>query len=457
MPSAKQNLAKTQALRQQGVLNPRPDAVTDPLFQSGDFFDPQDMVQVKYEMLRHVEVDKASVLPMEQWQVLIKGAHPGYLSWEQYEANLSRLRENTVCPSSSDRRSPPREGPALLQGLLLCGVCGQRMHPRYTARGRHLWPYYECPRQDLDGGHLDCQHVSGTAIDEAVGELLLTVLTPVTLEVALAVQQEIQNRLEEADRLRQAQVERARYEAHLTQRRYMQVDPDHRLVANTLEMDWNQKLRLLAEAQQEYERQRQLDRLVVNESQTGRILALATDFRQVWKNSALPNRERKRMVRLLIEDVTVVKRENIALHVRFRGGGTQSLLIPAPLDAWHRRRTSNDIVTEIDRLLDDHTCAEIAEILNRECLQTGSGAPFTAGAVDRLIHARKLRSRQTRLRQRGYLTLPEMAATLRISTSEVCRRRSKGLLHGAAYGANKYLYKPPSESPSNDLTEGVAV
>jgi hypothetical protein len=331
------------------------------------------------------------------------------------------------------------------------------MHPRYTARGRHLWPYYECPRQDLDGGHLDCQHVSGTAIDEAVGELLLTVLTPVTLEVALAVQQEIQNRLEEADRLRQAQVERARYEAHLAQRRYMQVDPDHRLVANTLELDWNQKLRLLAEAQQEYERQRQLDRLVVNESQTGRILALATDFRQVWKNSALPNRERKRMVRLLIEDVTVVKRENIALHVRFRGGGTQSLLIPAPLDAWHRRRTSNDIVTEIDRLLDDHTCAEIAEILNRECLQTGSGAPFTAGAVDRLIHARKLRSRQTRLRQRGYLTLPEMAATLRISTSEVCRRRSKGLLHGAAYGANKYLYKPPSESPSNDLTEGVAV
>lgn len=88
-------------------------------------------------------------LPLEEWQVLIKDAHPGYVSWDQYEANQARLRENNACPSAAGRRSAPREGPALLQGLLLCGFCGQRMHPRYTARGRNLWPYYVCPRQDL--------------------------------------------------------------------------------------------------------------------------------------------------------------------------------------------------------------------------------------------------------------------------------------------------------------------
>jgi len=396
-------------------------------------------------------------LPVEQWPVLIKDAHPGYLSWEQYEANLARLRENTARPSTNDRRSAPREGPALLQGLIMCGICGQRMHPRYTARSQHLWPYYLCPRQDLDGGRLSCQRISGKAVDDAVGELLLTSVSPVALKVALTVQDEIRRRLEEADRLRQAQVERARYEASLAQRRYMKVDPSNRLVANTLETEWNTKLRLLAEAEQNYQRQRQSDHLGLNDAQNGQILALATNFRQVWQNPALPHRERKRMVRLLIDDVTVIKRDSITLHVRFRGGATQSLTIPAPLDAWHRRRTSDSIVEEIDQLLDDHTCAEVAAILNSKGLQTGTGMPFTADVVDRLIHGRKLRSRHTRLRQRGYLTLPEAAAALGISTNEVCRRRSEGSLTGLLYGVNKYLYEPPVAAACNNLTEGVAV
>jgi DNA invertase Pin-like site-specific DNA recombinase len=403
------------------------------------------------------ERSSARRLPLDQWQVLIRDAHPGYLSWEQYEANLARLRENTARPSTDGHRSAPREGPALLQGLLLCGICGQRMHPRYTARGPHLWPYYLCPRQDLESGPLSCQHISGKAIDDAVGELPLTSVNPVALQVALAVQAEIQQRLEDADRLRKAQVERARYEAALAQRRYMKVDPANRLVADTLETEWNSKLRLLAEAEQQYQRQRQAENLVLNNTQNEQILALATNFRQVWNNPVLPNRERKRMVRLLIEDVTVVKQDSITLHVRFRGGATQSVTIPAPLDAWHRRRTSDGTVEQIDELLDHYTCAEIAGILNSRGLQSGTGMPFTAALVDRLIHGRKLRSRQTRLRERGYLTLPEAAAALGISTSEVCRRRNEGSLTGLLYGINKYLYMLPLSRACNNLAEGVAV
>jgi len=392
-------------------------------------------------------------LPLDEWQVLIKNAHPGYVSWEQFEANQARLRENTAGPPKEDRRTAPREGPALLQGLLLCGICGQRMQPRYTARSQQLWPYYLCPRQDLDGGRLDCQHISGKALDDAIGELLLSSVTPVALEVALAVQDEIHKRINEADRLRQAQVERARYEAGLAQRRYMKVDPGNRLVADTLETEWNSKLKRLAEAEHDYQRQRHSDDLVLNASQTGQIVALATNFRQVWQNPALPHRERKRMARLLIEDVTVVKRDGITLHVRFRGGATQSVTIPAPLDAWHRRRTADNVVEQIDKLLDNHTCTEIAGMLNRKGLKTGTGMPFTAANVDRLAHGRKLRSRQTRLRERGYLTLPEAAAAWGISASEVCRRRKEGSLAGFPYGVNKYLY----EQPCNDLAQGVAV
>jgi DNA invertase Pin-like site-specific DNA recombinase len=396
-------------------------------------------------------------LPVDQWQVLIKDAHPGYLTWEQYEANLARLQQNNVSRSRADRRSAPREGPALLQGLLLCGICGQRMQPRYAARGLRLWPYYLCPRQDLNEGRLDCQHISGKAVDDAVGELLLTSVTPVALEVALAVQEEIRKRLEEADRLRQAQVERARYEASLAQRRYMKVDPGNRLVADTLETDWNNKLRLLAEAEQEYQRRRQSDHLVLNDAQSRQILALATNFRQVWQNPALPHRERKRMVRLLIEEVTVVKRDSITLHVRFRGGATQSLTIAAPLNATLARRTSDRTIGEIDRLLNDHTCPEIAGILNSRGLKTGTGLAFTTNVVDQLIYARKLRTRKTRLRERGYLTLPEAAVAFHISISEVCRRRNEGLLNAVAYGVNKYLYEPPIQRPCNNLAEGVAV
>ena len=128
-----------------------------------------------------------------------------------------------------------------------------------------------------------------------------------------------------------------------------------------------------------------------------------------------------------------------------------------PLDAWHRRRTADTTVEEIDRLLDDHNCAEIAAILNSNGLQTGTGLPFTATIVDALIHAHKLRSRKTRIRERGYLTLPEAAAALGISTSEVCRRRKEGSLTGLLYGVNKYLYEPPLARPCNNLPEGVAV
>jgi hypothetical protein len=234
-------------------------------------------------------------------------------------------------------------------------------------------------------------------------------------------------------------------------------DPANRLVADTLETEWNNKLRLLAEAEQDYQRQRQSDHLVLNDAQSGQILALATNFRQVWQTPALPHREKKRMIRLLIEDITVAKRDSIMLEVRFRVGATESLTVPAPLDAWHRRQTSVRTVQEIDSLLDDHTCAEIAGILNNKGLQTGTGMPFTVDAVDRLVHGRKLRSRQTRLQEKGYLTLPEAAAAFGISTGEVCRRRNAGSIAGLPYGVNKYLYAPPTARPCNNLAKGVAV
>src|SRR5207248_975651 len=187
-------------------------------------------------------------VPREQWEVLIRQAHAGYIDWDEYEQNQRRLRDNRQAYGKDRRQSPPREGPALLQGLLICGCCGKRMTVRYHSRREQLIPDYVCQRDGIEHREPICQHIPGAAIDEAVGNILVEAVTPVTLEVALAVQQELQSRLDEADRLRQQQVERSRYEAELARRRYLRVDPDNRLVADSLEADWNAKLEMLPDA-----------------------------------------------------------------------------------------------------------------------------------------------------------------------------------------------------------------
>ena len=173
--------------------------------------------------------------------MLLKNAHPGYISWEQYEENLRRLRENAQANGADRRKSPPREGPALLQGLVVCGICGSRMTVRYHARQERLVPEYVCQRDGIEHAISICQRVVGDHIDNAVGQLLVESVAPLALEVTLSVQQELQARIEEVDKLRKKQVERARYEADLAQRRYLHVDPANRLVADSLEADWNGK------------------------------------------------------------------------------------------------------------------------------------------------------------------------------------------------------------------------
>ena len=181
-------------------------------------------------------------------------------------------------------------------------------------------PTYYCHRLGQRLAEPTCQSIDGAAIDAAVGALLVATVTPLAIEVALAVQHEIQVRLEETDRLRRLQVERAQYAAELARQRYLLVDPANRLVADTLEADWNHKLRARADAQDHYDRQRRADGVALDEAHRQEILRLATDFPAVWQDPRMPARERKHMAALLLEDVTVRRVDQVILHVRFRGG-----------------------------------------------------------------------------------------------------------------------------------------
>jgi DNA invertase Pin-like site-specific DNA recombinase len=386
-------------------------------------------------------------LPREQW-TLLKDVHPGYISWEQYEENLQRLRDNAFANGQDRRKSPPREGPALLQGLAVCGVCGSRMTVRYHARQNKIVPEYACQRDGADHIVLVCQHILGEQIDQAIGQLLIDTVTPLALEVTLRVQQEMQTRLDEVDRLRKKQVERARYEADLAQRRYLHVDPTNRLVADSLEADWNDKLRALNTAQEQYEEQRKKDRAEISEQQRASIMALANDFPKLWQNPKTPDRERKRLVRLLLEDVTLIRSDEVTAHVRFKGGITQTMTVPLPLNAWQLRITSPAVVTEIDRLLDHNTNLQIASLLNDRGLRSGEGKSFTAQIVARIRRRSGLTSRYDRLRKAGMLTVEEMAVVLGISPQSVKIWNRHGLLRShACNDKNDCLFEHPGKNP----------
>jgi DNA invertase Pin-like site-specific DNA recombinase len=387
------------------------------------------------------------VLPRERWHALIPGAHEGYIAWPQYEQHQRQLADNAQARGADRRTFVPREGPALLQGLAVCGRCGNPMSVRYHVRRGSVSPDYMCAGMRSTLATPKCQAISGADIDRAMGELLIEVMTPVALEVTLAVEQELRVRADEADGLRRQQVDRARYEAELARRRYMQVDPDHRLVADALEGEWNNGLRALANAQEEYERRREADPLTLDAQLRAQILALARDFPRLWRDPRTPDRERKRMARLILEDVTLLKGADVAVQVRFKGGATRSLTLPRAKASWEERQTRQEVVRLIDRLLDEHTDGEVAATLNGRGLVSGTGKPFSGDRVATIRRAYRLKDRGMRLRAAGMVSLDEVAEELGVNTWVIKSRRLKGQLPIKSHRLDdqgQYMYERPA-------------
>lgn len=386
-------------------------------------------------------------VPRDQWRFVQKDAHPGYLSWEQYEANQAQLLANQQAHGGGERKAggAAREGPALLQGLVLCGKCGRPMTLRYHQRGGRLTPDYVCAKTAVEQTEPVCQSIPGGGVDEAVGKLLVESVTPLALEVALKVQEELQARLDQADRLRQQHVQRAQYEADQARVRYMRVDPNNRLVADTLETQWNDKLRLLAQAKEECEKQRRLDAQRLTDEQKAQVLALASDFPRMWDDLKTPDRDRKRMARLLLEDVTLRREQGVIVQVRFKGGATRQLRLPLPKTSWELRRTNSEVVAAIDQLLGQHTPLEVAQLLNQRQWRSGWGCAFTQRMVIRLAKDYHLPSRDTRLRARGLLTPQEIGELIDSKANLVDYWREQGLLRGTRRNEkNEYYYERPS-------------
>ncbi|WFU39900.1 hypothetical protein QA640_37175 [Bradyrhizobium sp. CB82] len=206
--------------------------------------------------------------------------------------------------------------------------------------------------------------VHGGALDAAIGDILIEAMTPLVVEVALSVQQELASRQEEQDRLRRQHVERAKFDAELAQPRFLKVDPDNRLVADALEADWNTKLRAFREA---YNKASAADVSVVTDAERTGLMTLATDFRRLWRNPRSQMKDKKRMLRLLIEDVTLSKGDTLHVDIRFVGVATRSLDLPLPNSCVELRTTDAAVIEEIDHVIDTYTDKEIADLLNEAC------------------------------------------------------------------------------------------
>lgn len=336
-----------------------------------------------------------------------------------------------------------------MQGLVICGACGERMSVRYHSHRNAAIPTYWCGRRPLHRGEIGlCQTVHGAALDAAIGDIIIEAMTPLSIEVALNVQQELANRPEEADRLRRQHVERAKYEAELAQRRYLKVDPDNRLVADALEADWNAKLRALAAAQEAYEKASAAEHRVrcrtcgaddARHRLPSALVRSAHADEGKEAHAAPPDRGRDPN-----------KWRYGTYGIRFVGGATRALDLPLPKSCVELRTTDAAVVEEIDRLIDTYTDKEIADLLNERGVRTIVTTPWTPARIGRLRHIYRLTDRRTRLLAQGLLSPEDVATRYGVAVSTVHIWRRRGLLR--AHPVNDrgdFLHEiPPEDLPA---------
>jgi DNA invertase Pin-like site-specific DNA recombinase len=364
----------------------------------------------------------------DDWQFVMKGMHVGYIDWERFEANQRRLTDNSQAYGIQRRAGPVREGPALLQGRVLCGLCGERMGVSYAQERGAMVPIYKCQESLVRSGGKMCQTVPGKVVDSAISALLVEMMTPFTLDVTLAVQRELEARAAETDSLRRAHLERTRYDADVARRRFMKVDPDNRLVADALEAEWNEKLRGHGEAAADYEKRSKEAAAMLDQETRRQILDLAENFPRVWQDQRVSSSERKRIVRLLVDDVTLIKTERITAHVCLTGGATHTLVLDRPVPIAQIRKFKPELIAEIDVLTNHHCDREIAAILNERGRRTWENKRFNLKKITFIRCAYKLESRRERLRRRGLLTTREMAEKFGVANTTIHQWGRDGLI-----------------------------
>jgi excisionase family DNA binding protein len=365
----------------------------------------------------------------EQWIALLRDHHEPYIPWDLYERNQQLIAHNAQMKGLMVKGAV-RRGPSLLPGLLRCGHCGRRLHVSYSGVGGYV-PRYSCRGATLNHGTDRCISFGGLRVDEAIGREVVRVVTPGAIEAAFRIADSAAEERTAVRRAVELELREARYEAERAQRQYDAVEPEHRLVATTLERRWNAALARVRELE---ERIATLAAEVDHHVAPNRLvlLGLAEDFPRVWNHPTADIRTRKRIVRLLIEEIVVNilpgPRDQIELTIHWKGGKHTQLVIPRNRTGQHRRSTDRaiiDVVRELSRVQSD---GQIARVLNRLGYQTGAGNTWTALRVMGLRRQHGIAAFDRAADRPGILTIAGAASVLGVSPTTVRRMITQGML-----------------------------
>jgi len=320
-------------------------------------------------------------VPVEQWPVCLRDAHPGYVGWEEFMANQKRLAGN-VARHAAARPGAPRRGWALLQGIATCGRCGRRMALRYSGP-RGDYPVYQCTADQDQDGSPRCQEARALVVDAEIKRVLLDALAPDQIALAVAAVGQLEEQARTLERQWALERERARYEAERARRQYDAVEPENRLVARSLERAWEEKLRAVEAVEQAYEAWRREQCAPLDETSRADVLALAHDLPRVWQVATAE--ERKRILRLVVREAALdQKREQgvVWLRISWQTGAVSEHRLQRQVRSY-AECAGRELLERRVRALNaagkmDH---EIAAILNAEKVMSARGTPFLHGTV----------------------------------------------------------------------------
>ena len=361
-------------------------------------------------------VTKQRLLPMEEWPVMIKGHHCAYISFLDFENNRQQSQLNKTNSQTNPLSGPPREGMTLLQGLLYCGICGRRMTIRYTVNKKCV-PTYECNWRKRQGlTHSNCFSFKAKVADPVIEKMVVDILTPSNISIAINVLNQIEKRNTVMNRQCEMNIQRCQYQSDLAQRRFEQVDPANRLVAASLEKRWNQELEKLGAAEKEY--QDYLCRLEKEfpAAQKKEIASLASRIPDLW-NKTTNIKDKKRIIRLLISDITVTKdtdKKKLILNLRWQTGQTEQFSVGLPPNVADKIRYPKEMVDQVRELTllhgDDN---KTIEALNCQGILSATGKPFTKDMIEWIRYKHKIH--KPLIRAEHEFTVPEVRKMFSVS------------------------------------------
>jgi DNA invertase Pin-like site-specific DNA recombinase len=343
----------------------------------------------RYQYRREIGLDgevhkRMQAVDRSAWRVSLQQHHEGYITLEEFASNQERLQKNRTNGEETVLSGPAREGLALLQGLLVCGNCGYALTVRYRGNGG-IYPTYQCNLLRREGlATKSCMVFRCDLLDGVIAEEVLKALQPAELELALAALHELESRDQSILRQWRMRLERAEYEVALAERRYQEVDPANRLVAGTLERRWNDALLHLDELNKEAAEYQHQEAHVATPEQKAKVMALARDLPRLWRAPTTQSKDRKRMLRLPIKDITVEKPPNqkqLLAHIRWQGGACSDVSVQLPPNIADRVRYPSAVVDRIRELARDLPDGEIADQLRREGQVSAKGRPYTVKII----------------------------------------------------------------------------